>query len=255
MTGKRDESNESDSSVNSDDGSDGMFERDETFEGSHDIRAKIAASRASRMGKDVTELMKNDLNKQFVPQGVQITSVMIKSVQLPQDIMSQMSDKTMIISANAQQRMHHEYNMMTTRHDEQIQTMVQTFEEQQVQMLTSGNEKEAAEQILLNDAVAQAEKAALSIKEANDVRLGNIKANNDLEVQRIVDETNAVVAKALVESEKEAEELLANTKLEVQTLISESELQATKNRAKADLIIAEAEGKIAPWLEKKKEFI
>jgi len=249
------ESND-DTSVSSDDSDgDDMFDRDETFEGSHDIRAKISASRAMNMGKDVTEKMKKELNNQFVPQGVQITSVMIMTVTLPDDICEQMSDKTMIISANAQQRMEHQNSMQNTRMNEQIQTMLQSFAEQREQMVTSGNEKENSEQVLLNDAIALAEKAELNIKEANDVNMQNIIADNKLLVQRVRDETHGAITKITVESEKESEELVANTNLEVQTLISESELIAAQNRAKADLIIAEAEGTIAPLMVKKREFI
>mmetsp|Transcript_20843 Transcript_20843/g.30226 ORF Transcript_20843/g.30226 Transcript_20843/m.30226 type:complete len:153 (+) Transcript_20843:1379-1837(+) len=61
-------------------------------------------------------------------------------------------------------------------------------------------------------------------------------------------------AKITAEAEKEAAELLANTKLETQTLLSSAQLQVAKNRADADRIMSKAEGKIAPWIEKKKEY-
>ena len=62
----------------------------------------------------------------------------------------------------------------------------------------------------------------------------------------------ATVVQMQTEAEKEAAELLANTKLEVQTLLAESELIRAQNKAKAELLISIAEGKIAPWIEKKK---
>ena len=56
------------------------------------------------------------------------------------------------------------------------------------------------------------------------------------------------------EAEKEAAELLANTELEISTLLANSALTSSQNTAKAELVVSIAEGKIAPWIEKKKEY-
>mmetsp|Transcript_20843 Transcript_20843/g.30227 ORF Transcript_20843/g.30227 Transcript_20843/m.30227 type:complete len:138 (+) Transcript_20843:951-1364(+) len=112
---------------------------------------------------------------------------MIKSVHLPSDITSQMSEKTMIISKNAQQRMFHINTLQNTRMDQQVQTLLQTFEEQREQELSSGDEILNAEQVKLNDTIAQAVKEEANIREETKVRIGNMEAENDLEVQRIKD--------------------------------------------------------------------
>ena len=56
------------------------------------------------------------------------------------------------------------------------------------------------------------------------------------------------------EARREAAEAEANANLEVQTLLASSELQKERNIAKSQEVIAKAEGKIAPWIEKKNEF-
>jgi len=53
---------------------------------------------------------------------------------------------------------------------------------------------------------------------------------------------------------KTAAELKADTLLQTQTLVSEAGFTAAKNNADKFQILSKAEGKIAPWLEKKKEF-
>jgi len=160
----------------------------------------------------------------------------------------------MIISKNAQQRMFHINTLQNTRMDQQVQTLLQTFEEQREQELSSGDEILNAEQVKLNDTIAQAVKEEANIREETKVRIGNMEAENDLEVQRIKDRMHESTAKITAEAEKEAAELLANTKLETQTLLSSAQLQVAKNRADADRIMSKAEGKIAPWIEKKKEY-
>ena len=121
------------------------------------------------------------------PQGVQIQSVMIKSISLPSDITAQMTEKTMVVSKQAQQRMHHQNAMQTNRMDQEVATMLQSFEERREQEKTSGEERVNAEQVKLNDAIAEARKQEANIQEEANVRIENIRASNKLEVQRIKD--------------------------------------------------------------------
>ena len=56
------------------------------------------AAASSAKGRDVADDMRRGLNDQFTPQGVQITDVIITDVQLPDQIVQQMSEKTGIIA-------------------------------------------------------------------------------------------------------------------------------------------------------------
>merc|ERR1712151_355535 len=237
------------------DDTEGLVEmKDEILEGSSNERDKIASHIASRKGVDVTEKMKSHLDRQFAPQGVAIEDVVIKSVTLPEDIAEQMQQKTMIISANAQQRMHHENEMQMTRMNEQIETLFQTFHETRQAEVTSGEQRVSREQILLNDATADAKKALANIKEEYSLKIDRLVADTDREVQRINDNTNFEVEKMVADARKEAAQLKADTQLKTQTLISEAGFTEAKNNAENFQLLSNAEGKIAPWLERKKEF-
>mmetsp|Transcript_26804 Transcript_26804/g.48656 ORF Transcript_26804/g.48656 Transcript_26804/m.48656 type:complete len:352 (-) Transcript_26804:640-1695(-) len=160
--------------------------RDETLVGRSDQEDRDAASAARSVGTDVTDYMKQRLNRQFMPQGVEILSIMIESCRLPQEIESQMEEKTKVISKNAQQRMFHQNNMQNTRMEEEVVTLLQTFEEEKLQEETAGIEKINEEKVKLNDAIAEAAKSEASIREEAHVKIQKLRAENSLEVQRVI---------------------------------------------------------------------
>ena len=59
---------------------------------------------------------------------------------------------------------------------------------------------------------------------------------------------NASLVKVDTEARREAAEIEANTNLEVQTMLAEAQLEKTRNEAKAEQLLAKAEGTIAPWI-------
>ena len=111
---------------------------------------------------------------------------MIESCRLPTEIESQMEEKTKVISKNAQQRMFHQNNMQNTRMEEEVVTLLQTFEEKKLQEETAGVEKITEERIKLNDAIAEAEKSEAAIREEAHAKIQKLRAENGLDVQRIV---------------------------------------------------------------------
>lgn len=113
---------------------------------------------------------------------------MIKSISLPSDITVQMTEKTMVISKQAQQRMHHQNAMQDNRMEQDVATMLQGFAEKKEQERTSGEETLNAEHVQLNDAVAEAKKLDANIREESKVKIERLKAANALELQRIEDE-------------------------------------------------------------------
>ncbi|KAL7537486.1 hypothetical protein ACHAXR_007850 [Thalassiosira sp. AJA248-18] len=220
---------------------------DETLVGKSNKEDRDAAKSATAAGVDVTEYMKQRLNKQFMPQGVEILSIMIESCRLPTEIESQMEEKTKVISKNAQQRMFHQNNMQNTRMEEEVVTLLQTFEEKKLQEETAGIEKINEEKVKLNDAIAEAKKSEASIREEASAKIQKLRAENNLEVQR-VEET---IATMRANAEKEAAQLEALTKLEAEKKLADASLTAEKNRADASRVLAVAEGVVAPYLAKK----
>lgn len=247
--------NKSAASGKGDEGDEDESIRDDIFVGSADAHDKKAASRATSKSQNIAAMMKDRLNTQFVSQGVEIQSVTIKSVKLPADIMSQMTEKTLVISQNAQQRINHENEMQDTRMEEQIHTMLQSFHEQREQEKTVCAETMNMERVKLNDARAQALKAEANIREDTKVKLEKLRAENALEVQRVKNSTTEAVAKIEADARKICAELIADTKLETHSILAESKLVVAKNVANADRASAQAEGVVAKWLEKKNEHV
>mmetsp|Transcript_40925 Transcript_40925/g.85981 ORF Transcript_40925/g.85981 Transcript_40925/m.85981 type:complete len:531 (+) Transcript_40925:151-1743(+) len=225
--------------------------RDETLVGRSDEEDRDAAKIARTLGSEVTDYMKERLNRQFMPQGVEILSIMIESCRLPKEIESQMEEKTKVISKNAQQRMFHQNNMQNTRMEEEVVTLLQTFEEKKLQEETSGIEKINEEQVKLNDAIAEAKKSEAAIREEASAKIQKLRAESSLEVQRIVSRKEETIAKTRAQAEKEAAQLEASTKLEVEKRLAEANLIVEKNLAEASRVASAAEGIIAPYLAKK----
>jgi hypothetical protein len=185
------------------------------------------------------------------PQGVEILSIMIQSCTLPQDISNQMEEKTKVISLNAQQRMYHQNNMQNTRMEEEIVTLMQTFEEQRVQEESSGREMINEEKVKLDDAKAEAVKSQAVIVEEGIARIQKLKAESALEVQRITNRKDESISAMKLEAQREASNLHASTKLEVERKIAQAFIAAAKNRAEASRLLARAEGITAPMLHHK----
>ena len=176
---------------------------------------------------------------------------MIQSCTLPPDISNQMEEKTKVISLNAQQRMYHQNNMQNTRMEEEIVTLMQTFEEQRIQEESSGKEMINEEKVKLDDAKAEAVKSEAAIIEEGVAKIGKLKAESALEVQRIISRKDETIATLKLEAQREAANLHASTKLEVEKKIAQASIAAAKNRAEASRLLARAEGITAPMLHHK----
>lgn len=190
----------------------------------------------------------------------------------------------MVISKNAQQRMFHQNNMQNTRMEEEIVTLMQTFEELRHQEECAGSEQINEEKVKLNDAVADAKKSEATIIQEGIARADKLRAESDLEVQRVISRKVRVsrepcfvllplfapmistapvinihqdqtIATMKAESHREAAKLHAKTKLEVERKIAEASVIAAKNRAQASRLLARAEGITAPMLAQKNEHI
>mmetsp|Transcript_25064 Transcript_25064/g.60293 ORF Transcript_25064/g.60293 Transcript_25064/m.60293 type:complete len:525 (-) Transcript_25064:174-1748(-) len=230
--------------------------RDETLVGRSDKEDRDAAMAATAAGVDaVSDYMKRRLNRQFMPQGVEILSIMIESCRLPKEIESQMEEKTKVISKNAQQRMFHSANMQNTRMEEEVVTLLQTFEETKIREETAGIEKINEEKVKLNDAIAGAQKSVAAIREEASSKIQKLRAENSLDVQRIISRKEEAIATMKAEAEKEAAQLQATAKLEAEKKLAEASLTAEKNRANASRVLANAEGVVAPYLAKKNAHI
>ena len=113
-------------------------QEEKDIQGDHDVYDSLEAGFNVEAGASVTEAMKIRLNRQFNQQGIEILDVIIKDIKLPETIQTQMSQKTMVISQNAMQRMQQKHAMLSLLQEEEVKTLNQTHEEQKKELTKDG---------------------------------------------------------------------------------------------------------------------
>ncbi|CAM9132644.1 unnamed protein product [Ectocarpus sp. 12 AP-2014] len=220
-----------------------------TLEGQYDEQDASNAVASSTKGSDHCLKMKNSLNRQFQPQGVMITAVIIKNVALPPNIAEQMTGKTLVISSVAEQKMNQQYDMQQIVYDQEVDTLNQAHAEQREEEKQNSEQKMNEVQIRLGKLKAEAKKTEMHIGEADSVAVRQIEADVALQTSRLKNSQDAAVTEMRAKSQRTAAKLRAETGAFVTEKASEASLEVTKNNADATAILAEAEGICAPMLE------
>lgn len=218
------------------------------FVGSADHGANTRANVAAAKGQTATARMIATLNRQFKPQGVEITDIMITDIKLPDEIVRQMMSKTMVISSNAQEIMTQQFDMQELKYNEANKLMAQTFKEDRLREEQQGEQERQEVSIRLQDMKAEESKKIRLIREENKVLLQSITANCDLEVTKLAQERNAIVTDLSAKSSQEAAKLKAEADRYCVEKKSQAQLEVQRNEAAAMEEISNAEGVIAPLL-------
>merc|ERR1711972_278483 len=92
------------------------------------------------------------------------------------------------------------------------------------------------------------------IKQESRVRVMEITANGQLEEEKLKQTKTQTLTEISSRARAEAEKIKAEMDLYEASTISAAELQATKNKAKAAELMAQAEGVAAPKIEARKQF-
>jgi len=212
------------------------------------------AAAAMDKGRDRAADMRRVLNEQFDPQGVEITDVIITDVRLPDQIMVQMTNKTMVIAENASQKMTQEYKMLELKQDEEIATLKQRKQEEREKEVQSGDQKVNEISVQLEKMKAETQVQLAKIRQESAVHVQSITADGELEITKLEQAKAKVLMEKEAQAKSDAFKLKAETdKLEVERM-SEAKLQFTKNVAKASEEMAKAEGVAAPYVEARKQF-
>ncbi|KAL3797498.1 hypothetical protein HJC23_009862 [Cyclotella cryptica] len=215
-------------------------------EGEHDCYDSLEAHFNVEAGASVTEAMRVRLNRQFNKQGIEIIDVIIKDIKLPETIQSQMSQKTMVISQNAMQRMQQKHDMLRLIQEEEIKTLNQTHTEQRKELLEDGKFKCLMEDIKLQTVHAEGDRQVKSIETQMCIDVELVQVESNLTVKRIQDETRLETERIREQSKADSEIELAKAKAEVDMILANGELDVAKIAAKGDKAIFEAEGIAAP---------
>ncbi|CAE7848665.1 unnamed protein product [Symbiodinium microadriaticum] len=216
--------------------------------GESDLSDESGAAKARFKGEGATARIVKLLNRQFEPQGVEITDVMITDVKLPDEITQQMYNKTLVISSNAHEIMTQQFEMQDLKFSEEIKLMVQSFEEDRLREKQDGEQKRNEVQMVINSLRAQGDKRIDLMREENHVVLQSIDAEADLEETMLIQERNAITSDLKAKSEAKAAQIMADSDLYCVEKLSDGSLEVQRNDAKGMEIVANAEGVIAPLL-------
>lgn len=207
------------------------------------------SEKVSKRGIDVTAQMKDRLNRQMEPQGVQISDVMIQDVVLPDEIVQQMSNRSLVRSKQEYEMMEQKFEMQgITLNNERKARLVQFTEEQEkaevegardTQLQTDKfKERQTVRRIEVND-----------YEEKTNQQVAKVKAETTEMMTSLNFEKKRLVQSLLLEAEEESSKITAEAAAKRNETIAEAALAAAKHRAKAELVIAAAEEKADELLE------
>ncbi|KAJ0407197.1 hypothetical protein ATCC90586_005286 [Pythium insidiosum] len=196
----------------------------------------------------VTEDIKNNLNKQFNPYGVQITNVAITNVRLPETFQEQMQSRTTHLSAIKEQNMKQMSDMQLLQYKEEIETTklartMMLMEEEQ-----TGKAKCAEIQKEIDLVLADTKLVQQQIEQETKVKCNKIAADALLEIEQVHAETERISSEITSRCSAEIELLAAEREALRLQLESEVEEIRAAAEAKAAEIVARAEGVAAKKL-------
>ncbi|KAL7469551.1 hypothetical protein ACHAXS_009804 [Conticribra weissflogii] len=223
--------------------------------GEHDYYDSLEAGFSVEAGASVADAMKVRLNRQFNPQGIEILDVIIKDIKLPHTIQSQMSQKTMVISQNAMQRMQQKHAMLSLIQEEEVKTLNQTHEEQKKELIEDGVYEVMMEKYRLLQLQSEGDRQLEKIATQMKIDVNLVEVESGLTVQRILDETKLETERLREQSVADSNVEVAKAKAEVDVIYADAELEAAKNIANAERVIFEAEGISAPLNRRQNDHI
>lgn len=179
-------------------------QRPSIFEGASNVNDLTHAKNSGMKGEWATSRVIQILNKQFMPQGVEIMDVTITNVELPDEIVSKMTSKTMVISENAQEIMTQQYDMQELKFSEDLKKMSQTFSEEREQEKQDGAFARNEATVRLNSMHAETDKAVSVLVQENQVLMQQINADADLSVTKLQQDRNRITTELATQSSAQA---------------------------------------------------
>uniref|UniRef100_A0A7S4NII5 Band 7 domain-containing protein n=1 Tax=Odontella aurita TaxID=265563 RepID=A0A7S4NII5_9STRA len=221
-------------------------QEDKDLIGEHDEYDPLEAGFNVEAGASITDAMRARLNRQFVPQGVEILDVVIQQITLPDEIQTQMSQKTMVISQNAEQRMQQKHDMQVLNQREAIKTLRQSIDERKMEIQKDGELLCLRERMELEREKAGGEAVEWSVSTQMVVDVDLVSAENALTVQRIRDATRLETERTTKEAEAKSAVSRCAAEAKVREVDAEAEAKYSELQAQGDKALFHAEGISAP---------
>jgi len=163
-------------------------DEDEDVLGSMSLTQTQTRMNVARIGSRAG-IMVDALNARFNHQGVEILSVIIKNVLLPEKVLSQMTDETICISAKTelldlQDDIERKHSMQ-----DEINTMMKRSSENKLLEDQAILSRINRQQVQLNDDMSRLQKSATEVREESRISIQKAFARNEYEIQQINDKT------------------------------------------------------------------
>lgn len=202
----------------------------------------------------VTEDMKRKLNIQFNRYGVQIIDVAIQRVSLPPQFADQMEKRTTYGASIEEQKQKQMKDMQRVRQREEIETLMQKYEEEQSLERESGKRMQSKVQQKLDNVNAETKKQVATIQEERKAAVAGIEANMELKVQELKSQAKQIIKQIDAEAQAEKDKMIADCDAYVWLKQSEAKLVESETAAQSKKVVADAEGNAAVPLTKKRAF-
>jgi len=205
-------------------------------------------------GIDVTIEMKNKLNEQFKPQGVEIVDVIIQDITLPQEISVQMTNRSMVKSLQAFEKMtqQHQIQAIKLKNELDMETLNNQEDAEKFKA-----EKGKSNQVYKDQYDEQKEIRAReynSYKKTTQVEQQKIAADMKEVTLRLRLEREQALQQLALEAEEQAVKITAEAAAKIQEMEAETELQVAQMNGEAQKALAAAELASNKHLAKKREF-
>ena len=207
----------------------------------------------AQIGVDVTLAMKKRLNEQFEPQGVQISDVMIQDVVLPEGIVKNMSNKSLVRSKQEYEMMEQSFEMQTIQLSNEAFARKVDHQEQQERSQVVGARDVQAERDRLKEVKAQRYRELQEFEEYTRQEQKKIVAETTELMVGLEFKKKRVLQTLRLEAEDEAKSIRASAQAKVHEVQAKAELDVARENAKATGVMAEAELKADAMLTTQRE--
>jgi len=204
-------------------------------------------------GVDVTLEMKKRLNNQFERQGVQISDVMIQDVKLPNDITTQMSNKSLVRSKQEYEMMEQRFEMQNITLTNEYNAKKVDYAEQQDKGQTEGSRDVQAVKDKLTERRAGGNRALKDYKEHTRAQTLTLQAETSEMVVNLDFDRKRELQKLNLEASEEANLIESDAAAKVKEITAEADLEVAKHNARGKIVVAEAESEADKLLKTQRD--
>ena len=191
-------------------------------------------------GISVMDAMKVHLNQQFTTQGIEIRNIIVKEITLPAQIQHQLLQKTLISTQNNVQTMQHQQLMQSLLQEEEIKTLQQTHELEQTNLLRACEYDTTLAHLKLQTLQTENTRHVQSTEAQASIDVGLVTVENNMTMQRLVDENKLETEKIRILSKAHGCLELANVESDTRIMLAKSELEVAKNVVQAEKTLRQA---------------